>query len=532
MKGATTVAPFISLLKKRCCMLNEGIHGLYRLGLLYAAYRIFVAVIIFVIFVLNALDLQGLNFSTGLFFGLSTFYLFASIVQFVSFSFFGRKELQVAIFGVLDVLCFSILNLVIGQTSIHIGLLFVVTIFVINLAQNSKVALFLTLTSIISVVYLPFFDLMFNVQKNISLLNSVILSVMFIVVGLIGHFSVKRFQTLEAINTIKSEQLVQFQEISNKIMEQIDTGYMVVNDTYEVILINPAAQACLHVEKIKTVSLEDLCSPLYQMLKSKTDVGLKGFSFTLKEGNVHAHVSFQMLNTAQNLLLITLEDMKKVSERVQHLKLAALGQLSASIAHEIRNPLASVLQANSLIPGSNEEKIDRYCAMIKKQCNRIDGIVQSTLNMARIKEFNPAPLDLHSAFENLLNEDVADVRAKISVNIQEKVNVLFDEAHFKQVFINLIRNAIRHNNEEVSNTIQIKVSDLNDGVAIDVVDFGGGVREGQIENLFEAFFTTEIDGTGLGLHLCKNLCETNHAKIEYIKIETGACFRVKCRKFN
>ena len=115
------------------------------------------------------------------------------------------------------------------------------------------------------------------------------------------------------------------------------------------------------------------------------------------------------------------------------------------------------------------------------------------------------------------------------MKIQKNNQVLFDEEQLRQVFINLIRNAVRHNISENSKQILIEAYREKDQIFIDVIDYGAGVEQSKIQNLFHPFFSTDINGTGLGLYLCKNLCEANHAKVEYVKISKGACFRVKCR---
>ena len=226
---------------------------------------------------------------------------------------------------------------------------------------------------------------------------------------------------------------------------------------------------------------------------------------------------------------ISIEKIEKLNERVQYLKLASLGQLSASIAHEIRNPLASVVQANNLIIGSSPEKVDRFVSIVSTQCGRIDKIIKSTLNMAKNKGFNPVAIDLNNFFKSLLKDDVYDVSNFIEIKIECNQRILFDEEQLRQVFINLIRNAVRHNSKDKDKQILINIYQKNDAVVIDVIDHGAGVEESKIQNLFNPFFSTDINGTGLGLYLCKNLCEANHGKIEYVKISEGACFRVQCR---
>ena len=226
-----------------------------------------------------------------------------------------------------------------------------------------------------------------------------------------------------------------------------------------------------------------------------------------------------------------LKDAQKLTQQVQQLKLAALGQLSASIAHEIRNPLAAIVQANELLKGSDIHQQDMLSRMISKQAKRIDSIIQDTLGMARNKPTEPQIIQLTEFFETLLNEDLADVKSKIQLSLPENVAILFDEKQLRQVLINLIRNAIRHNAPEAE-YIEVNIH-LNDGrTRIDVIDFGTGVAKRDISQLFKPFFSTEIKGTGLGLYLSHSFCEANHAKLNYIEQQQGACFRIECSKIH
>lgn len=109
----------------------------------------------------------------------------------------------------------------------------------------------------------------------------------------------------------------------------------------------------------------------------------------------------------------------------------------------------------------------------------------------------------------------------------EKVIVQFDPKQLTQVLINLIRNALRHNDPDVDQIV-LSVRMVQAEVFIDVIDFGNGIEKRDISQLFKPFFSTEIKGTGLGLYLSHSLCEANHAKLSYVEQQKGACFRIQC----
>lgn len=512
-------------------MVDDGVYGLYRLGMLYALYRIVVAIILFVIYIFNFDSFQGYYNSLTWYFLIVIGYLCLSTIQFALFGLSQSKRDLIIPMGLVDVLCLSALNFSIGHISMHIGMLFVVTVFVLNLAQTKKAGLILTLASIISVVYLPFLDSVISTNSNNSLLNSIILAAMFMIVSVAANLMVVPFRKLLAFSREKTNELEQLKETTYRLMEEIDTGYLVVNEKQEIILTNKAAQKVLNTDDPAGIQLQNIDADLARCVSEKTALYNGDFSFTHTFEQGEFYVRCHNLNLEKKVNLLTLESMQNINEQLHKLKLVELGQLSASIAHEIRNPLSTIIQAVGLVDGSEKEKIDRYCQIIKKQCGRINGIIQSTLDMAHSNSFNPSALSLGDFLESLMSEDLMDISSKIKVIGNTEVKIIFDEDHLKQVLTNLIRNAVRHNNEAVSSFVELRVADDKDLVKIDVVDFGEGVSKEVLKNLFLAFFTTEKSGTGLGLYLSKSLCESNQASIEYVDLGAGACFQLTCRKF-
>lgn len=502
-----------------------------RLGLLYGIYRCVVAAILCAVYAFDILSLREYDINVNWYSLVVLVYITLTILQLLSLVVYQKPVRQIFWMGLVDVICLGAIHFTIGHLNLHVGFLFIVTVFVLNLVQPIKTSILLTLGAIISVVYLPFIDSLLKPGEGERILNSILLTLMFIVVAVIAKIAVGHYERLQELSKVKTDQFEQFKEVAYRIMLDVETGYLVINSNFQIIFINKVAQTILG-DSVKVDDLIGLNQPFFEDFV-KCRVGrIDADKFTCVLGGVEFFSSFQKITPSKDLYLLTFQDSRKVNERIHNLKLAALGQISASIAHEIRNPLTTISQAVGLIDGATVEQMPRYCKIINKQCVRIDEIIQSTLDMAKNRELQPIRFSVHEFISTIVNEDLMEIRSDISVVGETDLYIMFDEGHFRQVITNLIRNAVRHNNPEKSEKIEIRIlnSFRHKEVLIDVVDFGDGVPPHIVEKLFIPFFSTEKTGTGLGLYLVKNLCESNQAKIEFIESDTGACFRITCTK--
>ncbi len=216
--------------------------------------------------------------------------------------------------------------------------------------------------------------------------------------------------------------------------------------------------------------------------------------------------------------VVLLEDLEHIEERAQQLKLASMGRLSASIAHEIRNPLGAIRHAGNLLaeqvpPGP----LRRMTTIIEENSLRIDRIVEDVLSIARrtaTRESVPLP-EFFNGFlpEFVVQTDTSWERIVLELDCPD--SPLFDPNHLRQVLVNLLSNALRYASDTPG---AIRVSWRQTGerqAVLRVVDDGPGVAPADRENLFEPFFTTEARGTGLGLHMAQELCAANGADLRY-----------------
>ena len=226
---------------------------------------------------------------------------------------------------------------------------------------------------------------------------------------------------------------------------------------------------------------------------------------------------------AQSDTVLVIEDQQEVEERARQLKLASMGRLSASIAHEIRNPLAAIRYANGLLAEQVDEPAQqRLARIVEDNSVRIDRIVEDVLSIARSERPTLELIDVAGFLETLVAEFVTHTgaaRSRIEVVVACGEPLAFDSRHLRLVLVNLMTNALRYATPSDGALRLEWRRGKGDRLEFRVADDGPGLTAEMLEHVFEPFFTTEARGTGLGLYLAREFCVANQAELRY---ERGA----------
>ncbi|OIH12080.1 hypothetical protein A7M79_00920 [Acinetobacter baumannii] len=500
--------------------MNKSIFEHYRVGVWYGAYRVLASISIIILwFQQNQEGMErALSFTIA--------YIVTCVFQLLFFTLSNKKQdTQILIFGFVDIVFFSVLSFYFAEVSIHTASIYVITVFILNLALSRAMSLLMTAFAIICFVY-PIVLIQW-VTGGITFLNpnsSFYIILLFIFSAIVPRIVNEKYKKLHTINEENKEKANQFREINDKILESIRTGYIVLDMNYNIISINQPAKTILDNGGFKGV----LPASVIEKVAEKRNL-INRFSFNFSEKDLNIQVSYQVINESTGDILLTIEEMGEIQSKAQTLKLALLGQLSASLAHEIRNPVATISQATHLMNVKlDDPSTDRYIKIIENQCTRICNIVESTLDMSKTGSSKSEILALRQLVDDLILESFYKDRESIIVDIPKSINIIFDKNQFTQVITNLINNALRHNSS--FNKILIKTESIDaDYIEINVIDSGDGVKSSFVKKMFTPFSTTEKDGTGLGLYISKSLCEVNLGDLIYSRRENKTCFSIKTR---
>jgi len=234
-------------------------------------------------------------------------------------------------------------------------------------------------------------------------------------------------------------------------------------------------------------------------------------------------------------VLVFLEDTSVVAERVRQSKLAALGRLSASIAHEIRNPVGAMSHAGQLLRDSPALTADdrNLTDIIEKNAVRVSQIIENVLQLSRRDTTRQERIDLSAWLDGFLVEfratlQLDDGRLGLEAEVPG-LEVQFDSSHLHQVLWNLCDNALKHAAGGAAAPVVLRIGRIasTGRPYLEVADRGTGIDPANAERIFEPFFTNGTGGTGLGLFISRELCQTNGALLAYeARPGGGSIFRI------
>ncbi len=357
--------------------------------------------------------------------------------------------------------------------------------------------------------------------------------------GLAGYADVS-----EKIAEARGLDVANLAQINELVLQEIPDAVMVVDERGVIRQKNARTIEWLGpIPPEARGRLGDYCPPLASRLQAwrvaPTSINALNADVTLPDVNSLAmdgrDVSVRFVeigSTALPTTVIFLEDLARTKQAAQQIKLASLGRLTASIAHEIRNPLSSIAHATELLQeDTNRNPADvRMLKIVHDNAQRIDRLIEEVLYLNRRDrakpEFINASIYLEEFVDNFcqveaVSKDLIGIECELTETLQ------FDRTHLDQIVWNLLRNAVRYCSKKPG-AILLYCRTMPQAVQLGVIDDGSGVSAKDLNHLFEPFFTTDAQGTGIGLYMARELSEANGAQLEYVPtaLTSGAHFRL------
>ncbi|HET6603630.1 MAG TPA: ATP-binding protein [Xanthomonadaceae bacterium] len=351
------------------------------------------------------------------------------------------------------------------------------------------------------------------------------------------HLLGRQLRESEALAEQRGAAMASLSEMNDLIIRRMRTGVMVVDGGNRIVMYNEAAWFLLGNPNPAMNDLGELAPELsHRLYRWRAEGKTDPLPLALAKDVPEVIPRFARLMVTEELFLLFLDDVTLVSQRAEELTLATLGRLSASIAHEVRNPLAAISYSAQLLDESPDmtDTDHRLVEIIRSHCERMNGIIENILNLARRERSRPEPLDLaqwvFEVVEDFKSGHYLDKDEVKAVAAGRHVYALVDPQHLHQVVVNLILNALTYGRmpgEPARVTLVARQSSEAAPPLIEVIDRGPGIPQKVAGSIFEPFYTTSEHGTGLGLYLARQLCEANQATLDYVPVAGGgSCFRI------
>jgi len=358
-------------------------------------------------------------------------------------------------------------------------------------------------------------------------------------------------QLEEAYRTLEERalQLVNIQNYTQAILQSITAGVLTIGPDGSVATANLAAERMLGMREEEMVPRQlsvllrndgGIGANLSRILQGRTPKLVSDTQLVTLDGKtLHTQVSMSRMRDTEGRVLgavVTLEDVSEVKALTDQLiradRLAALGELTAGVAHEVRNPLGIIRASVQLVeePSADPERIKDAVRIIKQEIDRLDRVIKALLDFGRPSAPTLRPTNVEDVIEDVVlftRRFAGQARVDIDTEYAAGIPLVWADAdQLKQVFVNLVSNAVQAM-EEDGGKITVRVWDDDAFVFASVKDTGPGISQADLMKIFDPFYSTRDAGTGLGLTIVHRIIDQHGGRIEVESAaEGGTVFTV------
>jgi two-component system sensor histidine kinase PilS (NtrC family) len=482
-----------------------------------------------------------------------TLFLWVSVVYFatgIAIVLGGRRLLPnlratTFVHAMVDAVAISLILLSSGGVASGLGILFVVPVGAMALLADSRDAFVLAALATVALFAQQIFGHTLGTASPDAYPTAGIIGGIVFLVALLAWPIATRLRDTEATVRRQQVDLANLAHLSQYIVQHLRESIVVVDHENRIRLINETAAQLLGDSRAYPGALLGEASPqllyLLETWRQRTVAAAAApHTFVAADGGHVIQPHFASLGGSEPAPVIAfLEDTELLAAKIQQSKLAGLGRLSASIAHEIRNPVGAMSHAAQLLGESPSLSVEdrRLTEIVRTNGDRVRQIIENVMSMARRENSRPERLVLGTWLAGFRDEFSATMQinpARLAVSsLLGDVEIQVDPSQLRQIVWNLCENAVKYGSSEAdSNVIELRVGRLAATARpfLEVADRGPGIPPQHRERIFEPFFTGNERGTGLGLFLARELAQTNGATLLYEpRTSGGSLFRIVFR---
>ncbi len=418
-----------------------------------------------------------------------------------------------------DILAVSVFSYLYGGIQSNIGLLLLISLAVAGLVSRGKITLFFAALASLATLLVHTLGVLYNNADESKFVQAGLWCMAYFAVAWVVQSLAKHAVDSQQLAARRSLDLVSLSEASRLVMRDMQDGVLLIDAQGAIGQMNPNAVRMLQRSAVSGALLSEVFPMLFGQYALWKYSGQVSNETVLLDAGVQVRLRLAAVERdAEHGVVIFLEDMQRVQAQAQQIKLAALGRLTANIAHEVRNPLSAISYASELLQEDDLTSAQqRLLKMVLDNTQRINQIVTEVMQLNRrdrVRREEIVLADFLAALVDEFNQAEHLPDGVLVLEINTLLTVQFDRGQLRQVLWNLLKNGLRHGHCQPGSLL-LRCENIAQRLAVFVEDDGEGVPVAQQSKLFEPFFTTAEQGTGLGLYIAKELCAANSAQLIY-----------------
>ncbi len=492
----------------------------------FAGYRFFLAGVLFVVFYLK-LPPEFLGWvDPRLYSSISQLYLVAALILLIfTIKRWGYLNNQIKLQLLIDIIALTMLIHASGGLPTGLGSLLVVVVVAGGALAPGKLAAFIAAIATLAVLLEVSYSQIAG-DGATKYTQAGMLGATFFVTAWLAQWLSHKMQSSQVLADQRARDVANLAVLNQHIISRLQIGVLALDAYGTVTLFNESARQLLGIERtIPGFNLKQVLPQLAEQIWLWQHHNPQPFTaFQARAELPEVRASATKLDSGETLVYI--ENTSAMAQQAQQLKLASLGRLTASIAHEIRNPLGAISHAGELLAEQRAEEpaVTKLTDIIQRHSMRVNSIIETILQMSRRKTVEPAAVVLATWLARFLTEfrelKGADETAIVLDIDAPLAKVAMDPEQLHQVMWNLLENAWHYSFAENSAPrVRVALSKSENEIVVDVMDNGAGVDDAVREHLFEPFHSQRQGGTGLGLYLARELCQANGARLSFLPDE-------------